>query len=68
MTDPNITTWRKSTKSSGGANCVEVGHSEPATVVGVRDTKDRAAGMILLSPAAWRAFIDGIKDGGLSAS
>ncbi|WP_018588691.1 DUF397 domain-containing protein [Salinispora arenicola] len=68
MTEPNITTWRKSTKSSGGANCVEVGHAVPVAVVGVRDTKDRAGGMILLSPAAWRAFIGGIKDGGLSAS
>ncbi|NIL55611.1 DUF397 domain-containing protein [Salinispora arenicola] len=68
MTELNVTIWRKSIQSSGGANCVEVGHSEPATVVGVRDTKDRAGGMILLSPAAWRFFIDGIKDGGLSVS
>ena len=44
-TDRSLTTWRKSTYSSGnGSNCVEVGETERAVLV--RDTKDRA-GVVL---------------------
>ncbi|GAA1946057.1 DUF397 domain-containing protein [Amycolatopsis minnesotensis] len=50
--------WRKSSYSGmgGGDNneCVEVAVS--TETVGVRDTKDRAAGHLTVSPAAWAAF------------
>jgi hypothetical protein len=47
--------WRKSSYSSGGeANCVEVALT---SVIGVRDTKDRAAGYLAVAPNAWAAFI-----------
>ena len=36
---PQITNWRKSTRSGNQANCVEVGSAD--AVVGVRDSKDR---------------------------
>lgn len=47
--------WRKSSFSGGGNNCVEVAPS--ASVVGVRDTKDRAAGHLTVSASAWAAFL-----------
>lgn len=47
--------WRKSSYSSGGeANCVEVALT---SLVGVRDTKDRAAGHLAVAPNAWAAFL-----------
>ncbi|MEY8043203.1 DUF397 domain-containing protein [Saccharopolyspora cebuensis] len=54
--------WRKSSRSSGGAsNCVEVGFS--GEVVGVRDTKDRAAGYFTTTGAQWSRFLAAIKTG-----
>ena len=55
--------WRKSTRSgdNGGA-CVEVAFLDP--VVGLRDSKDRASGPVLICAAgAWEAFIAGAVDG-----
>lgn len=70
---PAQATWRKSSYSSTEANCVEVGawHKssystsqsncvEVATSpieVGVRDTKDRAAGHLAVSAEAWTSFL-----------
>jgi uncharacterized protein DUF397 len=54
-TDHALTTWLKSTYSGGnGSNCVEVGGS--ASVVLVRDTKDRAGSVLMFGPDAWRRF------------
>jgi hypothetical protein len=59
-TDHALTTWRKSTYSGGnGSNCVEVGGS--ASVVLVRDTKDRAGAALMFGPNAWRRFAAAIK-------
>lgn len=63
MTEPTFTNWRKSTKSSGGGNCVEVAHDR--VTVGVRDTKDRTGGTLVFSAAGWRAFLDGLREGEL---
>ncbi|BCJ29829.1 DUF397 domain-containing protein [Actinocatenispora sera] len=53
--------WRKSTRSGGGAgnNCVEVGTG--AGPVLVRDTKDRDGGTLSVSPRAFRAFVAAVK-------
>ncbi|MBB5955677.1 hypothetical protein FHS29_002258 [Saccharothrix tamanrassetensis] len=51
-------TWRTSSSSSNGENCVEV-----APVAGgatVRDTKHRAGGTVSFTSAAWEAFIAGL--------
>jgi uncharacterized protein DUF397 len=54
-------TWRKSSWSSINGNCVEVAELR-GEMIGVRDTKDRGAGPVLLfEQAAWRSFIDGLK-------
>lgn len=60
-------TWRKSSWSSFNGNCVEVAELGSGQI-GVRDTKDRGLGPTLLfGDAAWRAFIDGVKNGSFSA-
>ncbi len=41
---------------SNGGNCVEVADNLPGVVL-VRDSKDRAGGLLTFSPAAWRAFV-----------
>jgi hypothetical protein len=43
--------WRKSSYSSTGADCVEIGHG-----VGIRDSKAPAA-HVPVEPAAWEAFL-----------
>ena len=49
-------TWRKSSLSGGGNNdaCVEV--AILPELVGVRDSKNRSAGHLEFSAAAWRRF------------
>ncbi|SDT68494.1 DUF397 domain-containing protein [Actinoplanes derwentensis] len=63
MHDLSDAQWRKSSRSGGdGGNCVEVA-TDMQGVVAVRDTKGRDGGTLLFTPAGWRAFIDGIKEG-----
>jgi hypothetical protein len=58
-----FTGWRKSSLSSGGDNCVEVGFADDGTI-GVRDTKQRGEGPILeFFPAEWEAFLGGVRSG-----
>lgn len=48
--------WRKSTYSGGNnPNCVEVGPG--SRIVGVRDTANREAGSLFVSPKTWAAFV-----------
>jgi hypothetical protein len=54
--------WHKSTRSGANGDCVEVADNLPS-VVAVRDTKNRAGGMLTFTPATWRVFIDGVKNG-----
>jgi hypothetical protein len=49
--------WLKSSRSSGGANnCVEVAFTPLA--IGIRDTKDRAAGHLEIGKTAFGAFLE----------
>jgi hypothetical protein len=48
------TVWRKSSYSGHEDNCVEVALG---AVVGVRDTKARAAGQLSVSSAAWQSVL-----------
>jgi hypothetical protein len=57
-------TWRKSSWSSYNGNCVEVAEFG-GRLIGVRDTKDAGSGPVLVfDAAAWRLFLDGVKNGG----
>jgi hypothetical protein len=48
--------WRKSSRSANTSDCVEV--APAAAVIGVRDTKDRAAGHLVITPRAWSVFLE----------
>lgn len=52
--------WRKSSRSAQ-EECVEVGSG--TDVVGVRDTKDRAGGTVVLTVDAWSEFLAGVRAG-----
>ncbi|MGH3768084.1 MAG: DUF397 domain-containing protein [Pseudonocardiaceae bacterium] len=51
--------WRKSTRSSNVANCVEVAFAGP--VVALRDSKNPAGSVLALPPPAWRAFTTALR-------
>lgn len=52
--------WRTSSYSGVQGNCVEVGRR--VGVVGVRDTKDRDGGTLLLTRRTWAAFLEALKN------
>ncbi|WP_018787136.1 DUF397 domain-containing protein [Micromonospora sp. CNB394] len=58
-------TWRKSTRSNGSGDCVEVADGLPG-VVGLRDSKDPAGPALAFQPSSWAAFIRAVKDETLS--
>jgi hypothetical protein len=65
MNPPDFThaVWRKSTRSGdNGGQCVEVAFLD--TVVGLRDSKDRGRGAVLIfALGEWGAFVAGTVDG-----
>lgn len=52
-------TWRKSSRSSGSGNCVEL--SIGSTGTAVRDTKDRDGGTLAFSHEAFGGFLSRAK-------
>jgi hypothetical protein len=61
--EPQFSKWRKSTRSSGGGNCVEVALADGLPLVGVRDTKNRDGGTLAFSSDDWHDFIAGVRAG-----
>ncbi|MGY4912145.1 DUF397 domain-containing protein [Micromonospora aurantiaca (nom. illeg.)] len=55
--------WRKSSRSGGEGNCVEVAGF--ADAVGVRDTKDRQGPALSFDPTAWSRFVGAVRAGRL---
>ncbi len=56
--DLSTATWRRSSRSSATANCVEVAAAGPA--VGVRDSKDPDGPVLVLPAASWTHFVAAI--------
>lgn len=54
MRDENRVAWRTSTYSAGDGNCVEVAMIREG--IGIRDTKNRAAGHLTVPNLAWQLF------------
>ncbi|SCF48783.1 protein of unknown function (DUF397) [Micromonospora matsumotoense] len=54
--------WRKSTRSGGADNCVEVA-TAPDRHIGVRDSKNPHGGVLVFGPDVWSAFVEGVREG-----
>lgn len=59
MTTRQYRNWRKSNRSDGSDNCVEVAQADDSAV-GVRDSKDATGPLLEFDPTSWRAFISAI--------
>jgi len=54
--------WFKSTRSSGGKDCVEIAFLS-SSFVGVRDSKNPDGPALVFSDGAWDAFTTAVTDG-----
>lgn len=52
--------WKKSTRSGGLGECVEVATADE--VVAMRDSKDITGPMLVIPHDSWEAFLDAVKD------
>ncbi|GIG91703.1 DUF397 domain-containing protein [Plantactinospora endophytica] len=55
-------TWRKSTRSNNGGDCVEVADNL-AGLVGLRDSKDPSGPVLIFESCDWSAFVATVKRG-----
>ncbi|TDC85307.1 DUF397 domain-containing protein [Micromonospora sp. KC606] len=65
MHDLTNARWRKSTRSGGQGNCVEVADNLPG-VVGIRDSKDVKGPALVFAPQTWQTFIESVRADALS--
>ena len=63
--DLSRATWRTSSYSNGGGECVEVAEL-PDRGCALRDSKNPDGGVILVDRRAWATLLAGIKTGRLS--
>jgi hypothetical protein len=57
MSAPTFGPWRKSTRSNGDSDCVEVAAAVDVEVIGVRDSKSPEQEPFVLSRPAFEAFV-----------
>lgn len=58
--------WRKSSASTTNGDCVEVA-CFPAGGVAVRDSKDKAGGILRFGRDSWQQFLDQVRHGSFPA-
>ncbi len=56
--------WRRSSHSTGTNNCVETAPIASG-LLALRDSKAPTGPVLLLSPTAWAAFVEAVRDGSL---
>ncbi|MGW2372128.1 MULTISPECIES: DUF397 domain-containing protein [Kitasatospora] len=66
--DVNLThsSWRKSSYSGSGGQCIEVADGFPG-IVPVRDSKDPHGPALILPAAAWQSFVTAVRTGEFDA-
>ncbi|MBF6329967.1 DUF397 domain-containing protein [Nocardia transvalensis] len=62
--DLSTAVWFKSSRSSGGSECVEIAHL-PQGMVGVRDSKNPTGPALIFTPTEWDAFTATLQTGRL---
>ncbi|MGH3900635.1 MAG: DUF397 domain-containing protein [Pseudonocardiaceae bacterium] len=63
-TDLTSATWRKSSRSNGQGNCVEVADLDGGHRA-VRDSKNPTGPALLVTPTAWTTFTTALRTGKL---
>ncbi|EKX68666.1 DUF397 domain-containing protein [Streptomyces ipomoeae] len=58
-----IVTWRRSSYSGSGGDCVEVADGFPG-ILPVRDSKNPAGARLVFEARAWASFIGAVKAAG----
>ena len=62
--DDSVREWRRSSRSYGGGNCVEVAAPHGARI-DVRDSKNPDGAVLCFTYVQWNAFVAGVRSDGL---